>query len=43
MSASIIFLIMELFFFEGLNASKITKKLSLQFKNNINNTKVENF
>lgn len=40
--ASVIFLIIELFFYEGLNASKIANKLKLQFKDTINNIKVEN-
>ena len=40
--ASIIFLIINLFYFEDLNASKITNKLRLQYKDNINNSKVEN-
>ncbi len=40
--ASVIFLIINLFFYEGLNASKITNKLKIQFKDNINNIKVKN-
>ena len=37
--ASVIFLIINLFFFEALNATKITDKLKIKFKDNINNTK----
>ena len=32
----------NLFIFEDLNASKIKNKLSFQYKDNINNSKVEN-
>ena len=39
--ASVIFNIIDLFFFEGLNDKKITNKINIEYKNNLYNYVVE--